>query len=678
MSLRARLTVDLGAIVANWRALDALTPPGCETAAVVKGNGYGCGAAQVGRALARAGVRTFFVAVAFEGERLRDAVGPAPAIYVLAGYSRETTARYAAHDLRPVLNSASQARAWFEARPGAPAAVQVDTGMNRLGMEADEFAGLGPLPDAVRLVMSHMGCADDAAHPMNGAQLAEFLRLTDGAGQPRSLSATAGMLLGPDYQFDMARPGIGLFGGLPFAQARPVVALEAPIIQIRDLAPGESVGYAAAWTAARPSRIATVGLGYADGLIRASRRPRRRLDRRYPSALRRARLDGPRHPRRHRLPLRARRHGRVHRPAPGHRRGGRDGRHDRPRGADRARRPLPPNLYRRLSALPRLPRRPPSAICRAMRRLVLASLAALAACAAPPDQIDWQAWLSAERSIGRMRDDPAPADAPFDNATLARNFRTIAFEVERDPFGTGAAPQAVGGSQLLRRWQGPVLWAVYASPAEQARLRPLVHGFSHRLAELTGLAIRPAGREAGTGPQPRAGPGSGPRAGPVAQPANLQIWVVPDRIGGFIDSLPGEAPDTGEPAGRVRARIAEFIRTWYGATASPCAAQFFNVDRPAPEAGTILGALVLIRAGLPEPLLRSCIEEELTQAMGLPNDDAGVRPSIFNDEKEFGVLTAHDELLLRVLYDPRLAPGMPPEAAMPVVRQIIAELRPAE
>jgi alanine racemase len=270
LSLRARLTVDLDAIVANWRALDALTPPTCETAAVVKGNGYGCGAAQVGRALARAGVRTFFVAVALEGERLRDAVGPEPAIYVLAGYSRQTTARYAAHDLRPVLNSGPQARAWFGARPSAPAAVQVDTGMNRLGMEADEFAALGPLPDSVRLVMSHMGCADEPSHPLNGAQRAEFLRLTESVGRPRSLAATAGLLLGPDYHFNMTRPGIGLYGGWPFVDARPVVTLEAPIIQIRDLAPGESVGYAAAWTATRPSRVATVGLGYADGLIRAS------------------------------------------------------------------------------------------------------------------------------------------------------------------------------------------------------------------------------------------------------------------------------------------------------------------------------------------------------------------------------------------------------------------------
>ncbi len=183
MSLRARLTIDLDAIVANWRALDALSGPGCETAAVVKADGYGLGAAEVGTALARAGVRTFFVAVAAEGEALRAAIGPDPAIYILGGYARETLSRYMAQDLRPVLNSAEQARAWFSDRPGAAAAVQVDTGMNRLGMEPDELAALGPLPDAVTMVMSHMGCADEPGHPLNGAQLAEFRRLTEGPGR---------------------------------------------------------------------------------------------------------------------------------------------------------------------------------------------------------------------------------------------------------------------------------------------------------------------------------------------------------------------------------------------------------------------------------------------------------------------------------------------------------------
>jgi hypothetical protein len=275
--------------------------------------------------------------------------------------------------------------------------------------------------------------------------------------------------------------------------------------------------------------------------------------------------------------------------------------------------------------------------------------------------MDWQGWLAAERSVGRMRDDPAPADAPFDNATVARNFRTIAFDVERDPFAIGERRGAGGEARMLRRWAGPVRWAVYAAPAEQARVRPLVHALAARLAGLTGLDFGPAGAD----------------PGPHPAPANLQVWVVPDRIEGLLRSFPADATATDDAGRSVRARIADFIRTWYAAAASPCAAQFFSVDRPAAEAGTILGALVLVRAGLPEALLRSCIEEELTQAMGLPNDDAEVRPSIFNDGKEFGVLTAHDELLLRILYDPRLEPGMTPGTAMPVVRQIIAELRPA-
>lgn len=296
-----------------------------------------------------------------------------------------------------------------------------------------------------------------------------------------------------------------------------------------------------------------------------------------------------------------------------------------------------------------------------MRILLLWCLAGLAACAGQPAPIDWQAWLLAERSVGRMRDDPAPLDAPFDNPTLARNFRTIAFDVERDPFATGEARGASAGARILRRWQGPVRWAVYADPFEQARVRPLVHDLSARLAALTRLDVRAIGE-----------PGARPA------PANLQVWIVPDRIEPLLDAFPADAPESADAGHIVRARIADFIRTWYGATASPCAAQFFNVDRPSVEAGTILGALVLIRSGLPDALLRSCIEEELTQAMGLPNDDVAVRPSIFNDGKEFGVLTAHDELLLRILYDPRLEPGMTPGTAMPVVRQIIAELRPAD
>lgn len=294
MTLGGELTIGLDAIAANWRALDALTPPGTETAAVVKADAYGCGARQAGPALAGAGARTFFVALPEEGAGLRDTLGPDPAIYILAGYPARSTASrpdaaqpapswlgedgergdprtlYQNHALRPVLNSAAQASAWFRDRPGAPCAIQLDTGMNRLGMEAAEFASLGPLPASVRLVMSHLACADDPGHPQNPAQLSEFARLTGPLGDiPLSLAATGGILLGPGYHFAMTRAGIGLYGGFPFTSARPVISLRLPVIQVRDAAPRETVGYGAAWTARRPSRIATLSGGYADGLIRA-------------------------------------------------------------------------------------------------------------------------------------------------------------------------------------------------------------------------------------------------------------------------------------------------------------------------------------------------------------------------------------------------------------------------
>lgn len=279
MSLRGKLTINLDAIIANWRALDAMSRDECETAAVLKADAYGLGAERVGRVLSGIGIRTFFVAVAAEGEALRKAIGPDAVIYVLGGYARDSLARHRTHDLRPVLNSGEQARAWFSDQPGGPAAIQIDTGMNRLGMEAAEFASLGALPDSVTMVMSHAGCADEPDHGLNDVQLAEFLRLTEGVGRKRSLAATAGILLGPDWHFDLTRPGIGLYGGLPFREARPVVRLEAPIIQIREVSPGEHVGYSASWAAEQKARIATVSIGYADGLARAcSNRARAFID----------------------------------------------------------------------------------------------------------------------------------------------------------------------------------------------------------------------------------------------------------------------------------------------------------------------------------------------------------------------------------------------------------------
>ena len=263
-----RLTIDLDAIVANWRAMDGIT--NCKTAAVVKANGYGLGAANVAKALFKAGVRQFFVAVAEEAIAIREELGPKPEICVFSGHMKGDTEVIRALGLTPMLNSVEQLTLHLEFLPEHPFGLQLDTGMNRLGMEMQEWAAVAELALAQkpRLVMSHLACADEPDHPMNPYQLAQFKKMTDGIQVPRSLAATGGILLGPEYHFDLTRPGIGLYGGLPFAQATPVVELDLPVVQVRDVAEGEVVGYANAWQATRPSQIATVSGGYADGIAR--------------------------------------------------------------------------------------------------------------------------------------------------------------------------------------------------------------------------------------------------------------------------------------------------------------------------------------------------------------------------------------------------------------------------
>ena len=265
---QAKLTIDLDALVANWRALDALTQG--ETAAVVKADGYGLGLAPVARALARAGARSFFVAIAEEGAALRRVLGDGPEIFVFSGHMEGDTALLSEARLVPLVNSIDQMVRQAEALPGAPFGVQLDTGMNRLGMEPAEWQALRDVAMELgpRLVMSHLACADEPEHPMNRAQLDAFLEMTDGIGAPRSLAATGGILLGEDYHFEMTRPGIGLYGGAPFADAQHVVTLDVPVIQTREIAAGETVGYGNSWTAEAPARIATIAAGYADGLHR--------------------------------------------------------------------------------------------------------------------------------------------------------------------------------------------------------------------------------------------------------------------------------------------------------------------------------------------------------------------------------------------------------------------------
>ena len=265
------LTIDLSALAANWRALDAASGSSVETGAVVKADGYGLGAREMAAALARAGARRFFVAVAEEGAALRQTLGPRPEIFVFSGHMVGDTDLIRDLSLTPLLNSIEQLTRHFETLFGHSFGIQLDTGMNRLGLEPAEWQAAREivLPQNPALIMSHLACADDPDHEMSARQHTTFLEMTEGVDVPRSLANTGGVLIGPDYHFDLTRPGIGLYGGLPYGDASPVVSLSIPVIQCRDLEPGETVGYANTFTAERPTRIATVAAGYADGIIRA-------------------------------------------------------------------------------------------------------------------------------------------------------------------------------------------------------------------------------------------------------------------------------------------------------------------------------------------------------------------------------------------------------------------------
>ncbi len=265
----ARLTINLQALASNWRALDAKTE--VETGAVVKADAYGLGAGPVSSALAEEGVRKFFVAAAEEGAVVREAVGPGPMICVFAGHMEGDTQLLLANDLTPLINSAEQFLLHLKALPDHAFGIQLDSGMNRLGLEPADWAELRPKAEALKpvVVMSHLACSDEPDHPMNQQQLKTFRDMTDGVTAPRSLAATGGTFLGPEFHFDFCRPGIGLYGGMPFAGAKPVVTVDLPVIQVREVAVGETVGYGNSWIARRPSRIATVAAGYADGLHRA-------------------------------------------------------------------------------------------------------------------------------------------------------------------------------------------------------------------------------------------------------------------------------------------------------------------------------------------------------------------------------------------------------------------------
>src|SRR5947209_9128690 len=273
------LTIDLAAIVANWRALAARAAP-AKCAAVVKADGYGCGLEQVAGALAKAGCETFFVANLAEARRVR-AIAPETIIYVLNGLLPGTAPGYAEANLRPVLGSTPELDEWRAFRNASgwqgQAALHIDTGMNRLGFAPDEAATLASRRDndlGIGLVMSHFACAEED-HPLNSIQIERFravrVLFPDIAG---SLSNSSGIFLGSAAHHDLVRPGVALYGANPIPgrsnPMQPVVSLAGRIVQLRSLEQGATVGYSATWTAKRPTRLAIVSVGYADGFLRAA------------------------------------------------------------------------------------------------------------------------------------------------------------------------------------------------------------------------------------------------------------------------------------------------------------------------------------------------------------------------------------------------------------------------
>lgn len=278
--LCGRLTIDLGAIVKNWKILGRVSS-GALVAAVVKADAYGTGLVPTATALANAGARFFFVATPDEGFQLRQAL-PDVHIFVLSGLFPGAASFYLANRLMPAIASVPMLEEWMDIclahNEAFPAALHFDTGMNRLGirlgdtgMVRDKLADFGYLP---QMVMSHLACADQPSHEKSRTQLALFQTvLAQFPGIPASFANSAGLMSNREYHFQMVRPGIALYGGRaiggkpnPMAQT---VRLEVPVLQVHQGRTGETVGYGATHSVDRESRIAALGIGYADGFFRA-------------------------------------------------------------------------------------------------------------------------------------------------------------------------------------------------------------------------------------------------------------------------------------------------------------------------------------------------------------------------------------------------------------------------
>jgi alanine racemase len=272
----AVVTVDLAALQSNYKTLSArAAPAACGVA--IKGEAYGLGMAEVARALWVSGCRNYFVSRPMEGQELR-AILPEATIYVLDGFYAGQADFYLAHDLIPALISVGEALEWAKVGGGKPCAIHVDTGINRLGFTPVEFAHLCVDSDLkksihINLLVSHLACSDEAGHALNAQQLKSFQEFRALMPHvPASFANSSGIYLGADYHFDLVRSGVALYGGNPVPgkpnPMKPVVTLQAKVMQTRLVPEGQTIGYSASWTAPRDSRIAILGAGYRDGIPR--------------------------------------------------------------------------------------------------------------------------------------------------------------------------------------------------------------------------------------------------------------------------------------------------------------------------------------------------------------------------------------------------------------------------
>ncbi|MBK0400627.1 DUF2927 domain-containing protein [Limibaculum sp. M0105] len=264
---------------------------------------------------------------------------------------------------------------------------------------------------------------------------------------------------------------------------------------------------------------------------------------------------------------------------------------------------------------------------------------ALSACAGQPTVSDYREYENALTAIGDLRTDTAPEDAPFTNADLVRNFSRIALRHEVDIESAGSEENSAPNP--VQRWEGPIRWGLYgrgATPQDHAE----IERFLNHVSDLTGLVTHEVERD-----------------------VNLMILI----------TEPAERPAFSAALRQLYPALADGFDTWRASGRVVCmASNLFSVM----DEDVIVFGMVVIGSEVTGLLRRSCLHEEIAQALGLGNDHPEVRPSIFNDDEEFALLTEHDEWLLRILYDERLTPGMSEEEAMPVVRTIVEEMRPGE